>query len=162
MFLFSVQGLYLYLDITLAANIKTTIDVSRGVVDEMANSSIDAVLVVKKPAQFQNGLTVTGSVSFASGSSPSTILFTATSQAASMINNFTVLADATSQNLTITLPDATLKQGINIFVKKTDATAHTVTILPFGSQTIDGETSQIISSKNVSVQLISYSNWYII
>lgn len=144
-------------------NIKTTIDIPRGVVDESVGPSTDAIFVVKKPSQFQNGLMVTGSVNFQSGSSPSLIVNTTTSVTGSFINNFIILADAISQSIVVTLPNSTNQNGISLFVKKIDASANTVTIVPSGSTRIDGATNQIITSQYTSIQVVSYgSNWYII
>jgi hypothetical protein len=58
-----------------------------------------------------------------------------------------VLVDATSGNITITLPAAGTANRRIYIVKKIDATANTVTIDGNGSETIDGATTQVISAQ---------------
>ena len=54
-------------------------------------------------------------------------------------NNTAFILDATADTFTFTLPDCTSKDGINYQIKRTDSTAHTLTIQGYNSsQTIDG------------------------
>lgn len=73
-----------------------------------------------------------------------------------------VLCNATSGNITVTLPDAT--KTINFYsVKKTDTGSNTVTVNTSSSQTIDGSSSATISVAYVSLTFASDGgNWYII
>jgi len=154
---------------------KTTIDIPRGTVDEAVRTNNEAIFVVKKPSQFQNNtvisgnlsvsgsVTVTGTVSFLTGSFAATILYTIASATASSINNFVVLADAISQSINITLPDATASSGFKIYVKKIDISANLVNIIGSGSQKIDGVSPQTINSQYTTIEMINYgSDWYII
>jgi hypothetical protein len=59
-----------------------------------------------------------------------------------------ILADATSANITVTLLTAAAREGRDIYVKKIDASANTVTIDPAGSETLDGAASIDLLSKN--------------
>jgi len=72
-----------------------------------------------------------------------------------------ITCDATSANIEITLLSAaTAGSGFNLIVKKTDASTHTVTITPDGSETIDGKTSQTITLQNEARVLVSDgTNW---
>lgn len=73
-----------------------------------------------------------------------------------------ILADATSNNITITLPTAV---GIvkSFSVKRKDGTGNTLTLNTTSSQTIDGTTSISISTQYQSITVVSdNSNWYII
>lgn len=75
-------------------------------------------------------------------------------------NDYTILADATSGNITITLP---LTAGQMFNVKKTDATANTVTIKT-ASGNIDGTagtTGIVISTQytNISIQMDGTNGW---
>ncbi len=64
------------------------------------------------------------------------------------------LVDATSGNVTLTLPDvATLPDGFKITVKKTDASTNTVTIDASGSQTIDNALTYVISTRYDAVSI---------
>ena len=77
--------------------------------------------------------------------------------------NSLVLCDATSASLTITLPTAVGIAGKYYTIKKIDITTNTVTVDGNGSETIDGETTQIIQQKNVSITVVSNGiNWLII
>ncbi len=73
-----------------------------------------------------------------------------------------LLCDATSAAFTETLPAAaSAGDGFTIAIKKTDATAHAVTIDGNGSETIDGSLTLALSSQNDSVILVcNGSNWY--
>lgn len=77
--------------------------------------------------------------------------------------NKTVLVDATSGNLTITLlASATAGSGFEVTIKKTDITANTVTIDGNGVETIDGATTQVLAFQYNSMTLISDgTNWQI-
>ena len=72
----------------------------------------------------------------------------------------TVRADATSGNITQTLPTAVGITGRIYVVKKIDASANTVTIATTSSQTIDGATTVVISSQYESFMVQSNgTNW---
>jgi len=74
----------------------------------------------------------------------------------------TILGDASSAQVTVTLPDATTTEGLMLYIKKTDA-SNNVVIDGNGSQTIDGSTTHTLSSQNDSVQIQSNgTNWFII
>jgi hypothetical protein len=74
-----------------------------------------------------------------------------------------IIADATSNNVTITLPAASGVPGYRFYVKRKDGTANTVTIARSASDTIDGATSQTLDAQYTSATVVSDgSNWYII
>lgn len=74
-----------------------------------------------------------------------------------------VIADATSNNVTISLPTASTVTGYRYYVKRKDGSANTVTVARSGSDTIDGATSQTLNAQYTSVTVVSDgSNWYII
>lgn len=75
----------------------------------------------------------------------------------------TILADATSNNITITLPTAVGIEGRIYVIKKIDTTAYTVTIDGDGSETIDGVTTYTIYHSGAMIILQSDgANWQII
>jgi len=55
-----------------------------------------------------------------------------------------IVVDATADNVVITLPTASANAGTVLFVKKTDATANTVTLDGEGSETIDSALTLVI------------------
>ncbi len=74
-----------------------------------------------------------------------------------------VFADATSANVTITLPLASGTSGYRFYVKRIDGSAHTVTITRSGSDTIDGAASFTLDLQYTAVTLVSNgSAWYIL
>jgi hypothetical protein len=79
-------------------------------------------------------------------------------------SNKIVLANATSGNITLLLlAAATAGNGFKVAIKKTDASANTVTLDPNGSETIDGEATYVLSRENESVFLVSDgANWKVI
>jgi len=75
----------------------------------------------------------------------------------------TYLCDATLADMTLTLPYAGLCTSRIYTIKKTDATANTVTIEGLGAETIDGDLTLVIQSQYDSVFLFSDStNWHIV
>jgi hypothetical protein len=73
--------------------------------------------------------------------------------------NQTVIVNSTIP-ITITLPQI-ISNGRLITIKNINTGIET--ILPYGGQLIDGDTSVIVSRKNVSLDFNSYNNnWYVI
>lgn len=74
-----------------------------------------------------------------------------------------ILVDASGGDATINLPTAVGISGKEYVVKKTDASAYTVTVAPDGAETIDGEATLVIGTQYDSYTLVSDgSNWMII
>lgn len=73
-----------------------------------------------------------------------------------------VLVDASGGNVTITLP--AVAAGVFEFrIKKIDSSANTVTVDGAGSEVIDGQLTQVISSQYVTLVIInSNTAWWII
>ena len=79
-----------------------------------------------------------------------------------------ILGDATSGNITITLPDpatcydSTNKASIVYNISKIDNTANTVTISPYASETIAGDSSFALELQNEVISLITDgTNWWL-
>ena len=95
--------------------------------------------------------------SFALSNVSKTSSYTATA------SDHSLFCDATSGNLTITLPSATGCAGRVYVIKKIDSGANLVTIGCSGSETIDGASNYQLSSQYESITMQSNgSNWYII
>ncbi len=78
-------------------------------------------------------------------------------------SNTVVIADATSNNVSIVLPVASTVTGYRYYIKRKDGTGNSVTIDRSGSDTIDGATSQTLQQQYTSATVVSDgSNWYII
>lgn len=76
--------------------------------------------------------------------------------------NYTVLVDATSGPVTITLPAPTELTTQFISIKKIDSSANVVTIATPGAELIDGDASKEIQFQNTSVGIqADGSNYYI-
>jgi hypothetical protein len=74
-----------------------------------------------------------------------------------------VIADATSNAVTITLPTASTVTGYRYFIKRKDNTANVVTVARSGSDTIDGAASFTLDLQYTSMTVVSDgTNWYII
>lgn len=75
-----------------------------------------------------------------------------------------VFADATSANVTITLPSAPSVAGYRFYVKRIDAsTTNTVTVSRSGSDTIDGMTSLTLDTQYTAIAVVSSgATWYIL
>jgi hypothetical protein len=77
--------------------------------------------------------------------------------------HYFIAADATSNNITITLPDAAGIAGRVYIVKKTDGSANTVTIDGDGADTIDGSATVVFTTQNeYNVFVSNGANWLII
>lgn len=73
-----------------------------------------------------------------------------------------VLVDATAGAVVVDLPPAASKEGYQIVVKKIDASGNTVTVDGDGAETIDGSTTQVLSSQYDSVVISSDGvSWWI-
>lgn len=74
-----------------------------------------------------------------------------------------IFADASSGNVTITLPTASSFTGYNFYVKRIDSSSNTCTVARSGSDTIDGATSFTLDTQYFAIRAVSNgSNWYII
>lgn len=73
-----------------------------------------------------------------------------------------LLADASSNTITVTLDDSKNYSGKSLTIKKIDSSNNNVTISPVSPQSIDGQSLIIINQQYSSVTLMSDgSNWHI-
>lgn len=72
--------------------------------------------------------------------------------------------DATTASFVATLPLASNSNGKRYVFKKTDASAHTITVTAAGSDLIDGVTTKVLSAQYGEVILVSdgISTWHVI
>lgn len=79
-------------------------------------------------------------------------------------DDHTILADATAAAFTITLPAAGTNTATKvIYIQKTDAVANSVTIDGLGSETIDGQTTYVLSAQYQGVLLqAGFSSWHVV
>ena len=90
-------------------------------------------------------------------------LVTKTANYSAAAGDETILANASTGNVTITLPTAASISGKVYIVKKIDSTANSVIIATTSSQTIDGNTTRTFTSQYTGAQVQSDgSNWYIL
>jgi hypothetical protein len=74
-----------------------------------------------------------------------------------------IFADATSGNVTITLPAASSIAGYRFYIKRVDGSGNTCSVARSSSDTIDGQTSVSLPQQYTSLTLVSDgSAWYII
>lgn len=74
-----------------------------------------------------------------------------------------VLVNAANTNIVITLPSAATTTNHAIYIKKVDTTAHVVTVDPNAAETIDLETTQIITEPFDTMKIFSDgTGWWII
>ena len=74
-----------------------------------------------------------------------------------------IFANATSGNVTITLPTASSNAGYRFYVKRIDGSGNTCSVARSGSDTIDGQTSISLDLQYTSLTVVSDgSAWYII
>jgi hypothetical protein len=74
-----------------------------------------------------------------------------------------IFADATSNNITITLPAASGLTGYRFYIKRIDSSGNTVTVQRSSSDTIDGMTSFTLDLQYTAFGVVSNgSAWYIL
>lgn len=74
-----------------------------------------------------------------------------------------ILASAASANVTVTLPTAVGATGQAYTIRKTDSTTNTVTVATTSAQTIDGQTTYVLTTQFAYVQVVSDgANWQIV
>lgn len=78
------------------------------------------------------------------------------------INHHTVLVDASGGSKVITLPTAASARYRVYTIKKDDSSGNTVTIDGDGSETIDGATTQVLSTQHASLMIQSTGSKWII
>lgn len=77
--------------------------------------------------------------------------------------HYYLAADATARGFTITLPAASTCNGRIYIIKKIDSTANVITVMPIGSDTIDGASNNLLSIPWQRVTIISTgTGWEII
>lgn len=75
----------------------------------------------------------------------------------------TLLCNAASGAITLTLPTAAVKQSYSFLIKKTDSSANAVTVTTTSAQTIDASTTYVLSSQYKYVSVISNElNWIVV
>jgi len=78
-------------------------------------------------------------------------------------SDFAIIADSTAAAITVSLPPAATANGRIFFVKRVNAGANNVTVDPFGSETIDGAATHVLTLQWHRVEIISNGTaWFII
>lgn len=100
---------------------------------------------------FQNGVLIQSNTTITAFNSPYTLSNTAS-----------IFADATGGNITVNVPLAANNGGAVYYIKKTNS-SNSVSILPSGGDTIEGEVSKILYAIGETISIISdgISNWSI-
>lgn len=92
-------------------------------------------------------------------------LSTKTANYTALLSDDVILCDATGGSFTITLPTAVGvgHKGKFYNIKQIDSSGNKITIMPFGGELIDKETSQTLDSFPDSITIVSdNANWYIL
>lgn len=90
-------------------------------------------------------------------------MYGATSSATLNISVDVLLVDATSGPVNITLVSPGANPNKTFVIKKIDPTGNAVTLLPAGSETIDGAPNRVITTQFTSVKVITDgANWFVI
>lgn len=74
-----------------------------------------------------------------------------------------IAVDATNSNIQVTLLSAQSNDGYLLTIKKIDSSNNTVTIVPDGTETIDGASSKVLGTQYESITLYSDGNvWWVV
>lgn len=80
-----------------------------------------------------------------------------------ILSDYILLGDASSADVTITLPSAASLEGRTLIIKKIDSTLNTVTIAADAGETIDGAATQVIYTQYTSRTIVSDgTEWWIV
>jgi hypothetical protein len=89
------------------------------------------------------------------------IAFVSTAQY-SATDKSVILCDASGGGIVVNLPSASVATGYTYFIKKTDASTNTVTVSAYGSETIDGAPTVLLSLQYESLVIVcDGSRWLI-
>ena len=78
-------------------------------------------------------------------------------------SDFAIIADSTAGAITVSLPPAATANGRIFFVKRVNAGANNVTVDPFGSETIDGAATHVLTLQWHRIEIISNGTaWFIV
>jgi hypothetical protein len=111
------------------------------------------------------GLAVDGSgnLTASGGGGGSTAITTKTANYTTTNADHTILVDATSGNITVTLVAVSGNSGLIHVIKKIDSSTNTVTIDGNASETIDGALTQVLTGQWQSIEIhTNATSWYII
>lgn len=85
-----------------------------------------------------------------------------TGSGAIAVDDYMLLVDASGGAVVLTLPPVSKAPDAAFLIKKTDATANTVTVDGNGAETIDGAATKVISSQWEAYQFYSNgSAWFV-
>ncbi len=74
-----------------------------------------------------------------------------------------IFADATGGNVTITLPAASGVSGYRFYLKRVDGSGNSVSVVPTGADTIDGQSSLSLPLQYMAIAVVSNGlAWYIL
>lgn len=108
-----------------------------------------------KTLRVSGGLPAWGDATLATSTKTSSYTMTGT--------DVVIFANASSGIVTITLPTASANAGYRFYVKRTDNSGNSCSVVRSGSDTIDGQTSVALDTQHMSLTLVSDgSSWYII
>lgn len=102
-------------------------------------------------------------VAYIKGIEAGTAIATKTAAYTATTDDDVLLCDASDGAFSINLPTASGAANTILHIKKIDSSSNAVTIYADGSETIDGDTSKIISTQYVSITVVcDGSAWYVI
>lgn len=85
-----------------------------------------------------------------------------TSTYTATINDRTITVNATSGAITINLPQASTATNVELFIIKTDSSANAVTVDGYSSETINGATTQALTTQYQKIVIVcDGSTWWI-
>lgn len=118
---------------------------------------------IDEDVRIEGDLEVTGTLSYVDDLLRARPITEAAGTYTATEDDFNILADATAGAFTITLPNATTRDGWEYTIKKIDASAFGVTIDGNGSQTIDGVLTMTLTTQYQKLKIVAHDgNWYVV
>lgn len=170
-------------NVTITSGSANSVTVSNGT---FSNANITSVAATFPNSYLSNSTATLGNATITLGSTTSTVgnltlnnvtinggtisniaiggaITTKTANYTATSSDETILGNASTGNITITLPTAVGATGKTYIVKKIDSSANVVIVATTSSQTIDGVTTRNVVSQYDSVQVqTDGANWFII
>ena len=148
-----------------AAQISTYVNSSldsRITSEESTRSSSDSSLTSRLSSEESARVSADSSIEALLGTGLATAVATLSSNTTLDTSHHVILVDATSAEVTLTLPNATTTSARQYMIKKKDSSSNAVVVSASNSQTIDGQASTSFNTQYEAIMVVSDgSNWFI-
>lgn len=145
----------------ISSYVNSSVD-SRIASEESTRSSSDSSLTSRLSSEESARVSADSSIEALLGTGLATAVATLSSNTTLDTSHHVILVDATSAQVTLTLPSATTTSARQYMIKKKDSSSNAVVVSASNSQTIDGQASTSFNTQYEAIMVVSDgSNWFI-